>query len=317
MDGNPPQWTPPSGYRGLPPDDLDDDRPDDVWQDDHSLRNAVIGVAVAVVVVGLLIVGLVLLRGGGDEVATDATTSSSSTTTGVTSTSTTLVPTSATFGPTSSTTPVSLAALTVVETTLNFGAATNSLDLHVRNDGGQSLQYRVTTSNQAVLVSPASGVLGAGQGEIVRVTLSRTGLSEGAVSERVTVDAGSAGASSVVVTAISATPPQVVSAESAEPAIFATCPAGGGGTTTTAITATARDNSGVEAMELRWSGPESGRRNMTLSVGAGNDVNGSATIGPFASPGDVTWEVVATDVHGNASAAFTGTLVVADCDDVP
>lgn len=313
------QWTPPEGVPVVPLDPLDDDleprTADDVWADDNSLRNAVIGVAVAVVLVGALLVGFILLRGGDDVAAVGDSTTTSSTATTIDTSSTIGVLTPSTQPATTTTTqPVTLPVLAVTESSLDFGGGTNSLDLHVRNDGGLPLQYRVTTSTQAVLVSPAAGTIAPGAGAVVRVTLSRSGLSEGNIRELVTVDAGTAGSHSVAITAVTATPPTVVSAETAEPAVFAACTTGSGGPTTTAVSAVARDNSGIESVELRWTGPEVGRRDMTLSVGEGNDTNASAPIGPFTQAGDVTWEVVATDVHGNTGAAFGGTLEVVPCE---
>jgi RNA polymerase sigma factor (sigma-70 family) len=228
-------------------------------------------------------------QGGGPVVAGAATsaapTSSPATTAPSTSTSTS---TSAT---TSTTTPAAPPSLAVSPARVDLGAAGASATLVVRNGGDEALSWAAELSAPWLQVSLSSGRLGGG--ELVRLTLSATrdGLPEGDADARVELTWGGP-ARSVAVALRVEHPPEISDLTAAPPQIsVAPCAQ----TTTTLAGATVADESALSSVTLRWGG-----QSVPMTQRSGRWF---ARLGPVASPGTASWQVVATDARGNTASA--------------
>jgi hypothetical protein len=240
-------------------------------------------------------------QGGGPVVAGAATsvapTSSPTTTAPSTSTS------SSTSATTSTTTPAPAAppSLAVSPARVDFGAAGASATLVVRNGGDEALSWAADLSAPWLRVSLSAGRLGGG--ELVRLTLSATrdGLPEGAADARVELTWGGP-ARSVAVALRVEHPPEISDLTAAPPQIsVAPCAQA----TTTLAGATVADESTLSSVTLRWGG-----QSVPMTQRSGRWF---ARLGPVASAGTVSWQVVATDARGNTASAPGPPVSVLPC----
>jgi hypothetical protein len=75
--------------------------------------------------------------------------------------------------------------------------------------------------------------------------------------------------------------------------------------TTTLVGATVTDESGLSSVTLRWGG-----QSVPMTQRSGRWF---ARLGPVASPGTVSWQVVATDSRGNTASASGPPVRVLAC----
>ncbi|TKG73495.1 hypothetical protein [Prauserella endophytica] len=79
----------------------------------------------------------------------------------------------------------------------------------------------------------------------------------------------------------------------------------------TTIEATVADVSGVRSVTLSWSMPDGEHGTTRMARGRGG--SWSARLGPFSRPGEVVWQVVATDTAGNTATGAPARLIVEGC----
>ena len=254
-------------------------------------NQAAAGAAAAAVVIA----GTALLwPGGADDPATTAASEQATPTTPTPNASPTPAP-----DPTEG---LLAGTITVSTQLIDLGSEGTSAPVRLTNTGDQIRTFQVSTSTPWLAVSPASGPLSPGGSEDVQVTADRSRLPEGASkgSLRVTWDGGSA---PVTVRLTQEKPPTVGRPSLGESA----CGAAG---RTVKVSARASDDSGLDSVVLRWTGPSGpGKATMAPSGSAW-----SGDMGPFAVGGKVTLSVTATDQRGNTT---TGPSVSTNVDPCP
>ncbi len=198
---------------------------------------------------------------------------------------------------------VQTAGTLVVSTqVVDLGRTKASAPVRLTNTGERSVGYRVTTSTPWLAIAPAGGELPGGRSADVRVTADRSALSDGKAAGTVTIswDRGNL----PVAVRISAGQPPTVG----RPAIGRTICGQGGRSVVVSTTAT--DDSGVDSVIMKWTGPSgSGSSAMSRSGSAW-----STTIGPFPVGGAVSLQATATDQRGNSA---TGPLTRTTVDPCP
>ena len=198
---------------------------------------------------------------------------------------------------------VETAGTLVVSTqVVDLGRTKTSAPVRLTNTGDQSVDYRVTTSTPWLAVAPSGGELAGNRSADIRVTADRSALSEGKAAGTVTIswDRGSV----PVAVRISAGQPPTVG----RPSIGRTVCGQGG--RSVVVSTTASDDSGVDKVVMKWTGP-SGSGSSTMSPSGSG---WSATIGPFPVGGAVSLQATATDQRGNSA---TGPLTRTSVDPCP
>lgn len=239
-------------------------------------------------------------QGGGPVVAGAATS------TAPTSTPTTAAPSTSTSTSTSVTTstttppPAAPSSLTVSPARVDLGAAGTSATLTVRNGGDEPLSWAADPSTPWLRVRPSSGRLDGGEQARLSLSATRDGLPEGDANARVELTWG--GAARSVAVALRVEHPPEISDLGASPPQIAVAPCA---PTTTLVGATVTDESGLSSVTLRWGG-----QSVPMTQRSGGWF---ARLGPVASPGTVSWQVVATDSRGNTASASGPPVRVLAC----
>ena len=239
-------------------------------------------------------------QGGGPVVAGAATS------TAPTSTPTTAVPSTSTSTSTSVTTstttppPAAPPSLTVSPARVDLGSAGTSATLTVRNGGDEPLSWAAAPSTPWLGVRPSSGRLDGGEQARLSLSATRDGLPEGDADARVELTWG--GAARSVAVALRVEHPPEISDLGASPPQIAVAPCV---PTTTLVGATVTDESGLSSVTLRWGG-----QSVPMTQRSGRWF---ARLGPVASPGTVSWQVVATDSRGNTASASGPPVRVLAC----
>ena len=239
-------------------------------------------------------------QGGGPVVAGAATS------TAPTSTPTTAAPSTSTSTSTSVTTstttppPAAPPSLTVSPARVDLGSAGTSATLTVRNGGDEPLSWAAAPSTPWLRVRPSSGRLDGGEQARLSLSATRDGLPEGDANARVELTWG--GAARSVAVALRVEHPPEISDLGASPPQIAVAPCV---PTTTLVGATVTDESGLSSVTLRWGG-----QSVPMAQRSGRWF---ARLGPVASPGTVSWQVVATDSRGNTASASGPPVRVLAC----
>ena len=184
----------------------------------------------------------------------------------------------------------SRASLAVSPARVDLGAAGATANLTVRNGGDEPLSWTADLSTAWLRVSPSSGRLDGGEQARVTLSATREGLPEGDADGRVELTWG--GAARSVVVALRVEHPPEISGLSAGPAPDLHRPV------------RSDDHAGRGDGDRRV-GPLLGDLAVGRPVGAHGAAVGTwlARLDPAASPGTVSWQVVATDDRGNTASA--------------
>jgi RNA polymerase sigma factor (sigma-70 family) len=218
---------------------------------------------------------------------------------------TTVAPTTSTSPPTSTSTtaaPAAPASLAVSPARVDLGAGRAAVALTVRNGGDEPLSWAADPSATWLRVSPSSGRLDGGEQARLTLSATRDGLPEGNADARVELAWGGP-ARSVAVALRVEHPPEISGLSATQGELFASpCSRA---PTTTPVQATVTDESPLSSVTLRWGG-----QSVPMAQRGGRWF---AQLGPVASPGTVSWQVVATDDRGNTASAPGPAVQVVAC----
>jgi P pilus assembly chaperone PapD len=220
-----------------------------------------------------------------------------------TSPPTTTAPSASTSSSTSVTTTTAAPAppsLAVTPARVDLGAAGATASLTVRNGGDEPLSWTADPSAAWLRVGPSSGRLDGGEQATITLSATRDGLPEGDADGRVELTWGGP-ARSVVVALRVERGPEIGGLSAQFPRIFI----GRCTPATTRVDATVTDESAISSVTMRWAG---GSVPM-----ARRGASWSASLGPATSPGDVPWQVVATDARGNTASAPGPAVTAGPC----
>jgi hypothetical protein len=136
----------------------------------------------------------------------------------------------------------------------------------------------------------------------VNVGIDRSAVPEGSFSSFVTI-ASDGGSATVAVSGVQERVPRLVSAGSDVSRLaISRCP----GTHQATVSATVEDESGVASVTV----VAGGSRIALGSVGGGSY---RGVLGPYDTPGPISFHIEASDTRGNVARSTTGTLEVVDC----
>jgi RNA polymerase sigma factor (sigma-70 family) len=219
------------------------------------------------------------------------------TTTPTTSATTSTTPTT---GATTTTAGAAPASLVASPARIDLGATRTAATVTLRNGGDEPLSWAADPSAPWLRVSPSSGRLDRGQQARLAVTATRDGLPEGAADGRIDL-LWDGPARSVAVALRAEHDPEIGGLSASPPQIFT-----GPCTPTSTLTeATVTDESPIASVTLNWGGQQ-----VPMSQRSGRWF---ARLGPVASPGSVSWTVVATDSRGNSASASGPPVGVLAC----
>lgn len=200
--------------------------------------------------------------------------------------------------------PASLAAST---DTVDFGADATSEVFDLANSGQQPAGWAIESSTDAISVSIGSGEIAPGESLTIEVSLDRSLIEEGELSETLTVTWSGGEA---VVTAVGTHEDNpVIHNPQASPSEVRVEGDSSCSPTQTTISARIRDTSALESVVVRWSPDGSGSQESSM-VPVGNDVF-EGVIGPFSAAQAASVRVVAFDDRGNAGGATLTVNVIA------
>ena len=212
----------------------------------------------------------------------------------------TSVASSTSTGATTTTSPAAPATLTASPARVDLGAARTAATVTLGNDGDNPLTWTADPSAAWFRVSPSSGRLDGGGQVRLAVSATRGGLPEGAADGRIDLLWDGPTRSVAVALRIEHTPE--ITDLSASPPEISTgpCPQ-----TTTLTGATVTDESPIASVTLNWGGQQ-----VPMTQ---RDGRWFARLGPVATPGTVSWTVVATDDRGNSASASGTPVRVLSC----
>lgn len=207
---------------------------------------------------------------------------------------------------TSSTRAAAPAAIAVSADTIDFGSDATTNELELTNSGVQPGQWEITSTSQAIAISPPQGELAGGETVNVELQLDRENVPEGDLEETITVT-WSDGEHQIPVVGSHEDDPVIHNPQAAPASIQVSgdseCP-----NTQTTVSARVRDTSALESVVVQWS-PDGGGENETVMTPVGDDMF-EGVVGPFTVVGTVDVRIVAFDGRGNAGGATTQIAVV-------
>jgi Viral BACON domain len=218
---------------------------------------------------------------------------------------TTVAPTTSTGSPSSTSTtapPAAPASLAVSPARVDLGAGRATVSLTVRNGGDEPLSWAADATVTWLRVSPSSGRLDGGGQARLTLSATRDGRPEGDADARVELTWGGP-ARSVPVALRVEHPPEISGLAAVAGELF-TSPCSRA-PTTTLVQATVADESPLASVTLRWGG-----QSVPMTRRSGRWF---AQLGPVASPGTVSWQVVATDNRGNTASTPGPAVQVIAC----
>ncbi|MGH3650710.1 MAG: sigma-70 family RNA polymerase sigma factor [Acidimicrobiia bacterium] len=199
------------------------------------------------------------------------------------------------------------ASIEVSTDTVDFGDDATAVVFDLVNSGQQPGEWAIESSTEAISVSTGSGELAPGESLTIELSLDRSLIEEGDLSETISVTWSGGEA---VVTAVGTHEdnpiihnPQASPSEVRVEGDAACSP------TQTTISARIRDTSPIESVVIRWSPDGSGSQETSM-VPVGNDIF-EGVIGPFSAAQAASVRVVAFDDRGNAGGATLTVNVIA------
>lgn len=209
--------------------------------------------------------------------------------------------------PSATATQPTAAKLALETKELNLGLETGPRLIHFKNAGSDPLVWRAREDSTWLAVSPASGTLAPGAATQVAVTIDRGALPTGNYSGNVQLQTNAGDRVVPVVMFIS--PTNTTISAFAEP----TAPINADGCadpTTYAVTAEITGAAPPRSAVLYYALNGAAERSKPLTA---SGPHYSATLGPFAEPGSVTYSLVITEADGSVNRSASYTLVVQDC----
>lgn len=177
----------------------------------------------------------------------------------------------------------------------------------VANTGRERLEFRVRPGAPWLRVVGAKGVLDPGGRMFLVAVLDRSRAPEGEITSELRVRT-SGGSAVLPVRAVVERAPVLSGFEATpEQVVHVGCP----GATPSQVRATVVEESGVRRVELRWRGPEGVEQAAEMVTGGESTFTGA--LGPFPTPGDVSWSVSVTDIRGNTTVSTPEVLRVQPC----
>lgn len=199
------------------------------------------------------------------------------------------------------------AALEVSTESIDLGDEGTSEQFDIRNTGGQSGQWSLQASSDAIALSTGQGELAGGATVTIDLSLDRGSIEEGEFSETVTVSWGD-GQTEIAVVGTNETNP-IIHDPQANPSSVDVSGNPECQNTQTTVSARVRDVSPLESVVVRWS-PDGNSQRETEMIAVGNDMF-EAVIGPFTTAQSAEVRIVAFDERGNAGGATTPVTVAA------
>lgn len=190
-------------------------------------------------------------------------------------------------------------SVVVSTASIDLGDAAPSASVVVSNPGDETVDWSITRDGSSPYVwSAVAGSLAPGASSTLTVSVDRSALDEGDYVGAFIV-AGGTSSSPVQVLAAVERPPEITIVGSSE---SVSC--GGSAFVLASVT----DESSVQSVVLRWSGPGGNGESPMIEQSAGWE----GTAGPANANGDWTYTIVATDTRGN-SASLSRPFVVTGC----
>lgn len=258
-------------------------------------------------------------RSGTTSSSTRTQTGSSSTSSGSSSTAGTTVhpPTSAprrawptTQPPTSA--PPRPASIALTTRSMSFTTTTVTRTLGVRNAGGSTLSWRVSTSSP-FSASPSSGTLAPGRSATVTVRLATGQAAEGVTRGQLKVS-GASGSGTVSLRAVVERPPVIIRPAAApDPLYVKGCGKDRPSNLVVAAGVSGVDPNDRNAVVVRWTDTSRVERNPVEMVLLKEQGYWITFLPPNTAPGTLWWSIRATDERGNATTTPPAPVTVKSC----
>jgi hypothetical protein len=192
--------------------------------------------------------------------------------------------------------------------TVDFGSEGIAAEFDMTNTGQQAADWTAVSSSEAIAFSAGTGSLPPGETVTLRVSLDRSLIDEGELSETITIE-WPEGEAVVAATGTKEDNP-IIHNPQAKPAEVSVNGGDACSPTQTTVSARVRDTSDIESVVVRWS-PDGSASQETAMISVGNDMF-EGVIGPFTTAQSASVRIVAFDVRGNAGGA-TITVPVNAC----
>ncbi|MGD2101588.1 MAG: hypothetical protein PVG83_05075 [Acidimicrobiia bacterium] len=202
--------------------------------------------------------------------------------------------------------PAGPAVVELSAETIDFGSEGISGEFDLTNTGGQAAEWTAESSSEAIAFSAPGGPLPPGETVTLRVSLDRSLVTEGEISETITIRWAD-GETEITATATHVDNP-IIHNPRANPDTVNVNGEGCSGTQTT-VSARIRDTSELSSVVVRWS-PDGSASRETPMNSVGNDMF-EGVVGPFTSEQTASVKVLAVDEHGNAGGASIAVTVKA------
>lgn len=187
---------------------------------------------------------------------------------------------------------------------IDFGDDGTNAEFQISNTGGQPVEFSVSSSADAVVLSSGGQVLEPGQAAVYDVLLDRETVAEGDLNESITV-AWDGESIEIGVAATQNDNPVLHDPKATPPTVQVDgCP-----DSATTVSVRVRDRSPLDSVVVQWS-PDGGGTRETPMEDVGGDIF-QARIGPFTRPQSASVRMVARDEFGNAGGATISVEVVA------
>jgi hypothetical protein len=202
--------------------------------------------------------------------------------------------------PTGSTVPaLSPGKIEVSTETVDFGSEGIAAEFDMTNTGQQATDWTAVSGAEAIAFSASTGSLPPGETVTLRVSLDRSLIEEGELSETITIESSEGDAVIAVVGTKEDNP--IIHNPRAKPGELSVDGGDGCSPTQTTVSARVRDTSEIESVVVRWS-PDGSVSQETPMISVGNDMF-EGVVGPFTAAQSASVRIVAFDVRGNAGGA--------------
>ncbi|MEO6472220.1 MAG: sigma-70 family RNA polymerase sigma factor [Aeromicrobium sp.] len=193
--------------------------------------------------------------------------------------------------------PAKPGSVMVSTSSIDLGRNSNNSSVTLTNPGGLTVGYQVASGSDWLSASPAGGSIDPGKSARVDISAARSKVGEGKST------------SNIVVTWKGGRATVKVSLEEERAPIVGRPSAGPNPSCNVPVSVSVSDESGLNSVILRWTGPSgSGSKAMSHSGS-----RWAAQMGPISVGGSVTIRVTATDVRGNSATGPSRTFAVDPC----